>query len=71
VIASILFYADRIQKPLLIGRGANAPRVKQAESEQIVDAMRQANRPVEDILYPDEGHGVCPPGKSAPFLWSG
>jgi dipeptidyl aminopeptidase/acylaminoacyl peptidase len=58
---SPLFYCDRIQKPLLIGQGANDPRVKQAESEQIVTAMRQANRPVEYILYTDEGHGFARP----------
>jgi dipeptidyl aminopeptidase/acylaminoacyl peptidase len=58
---SPLFYCDRIQKPLLIGQGANDPRVKQAESEQIVAAMRQTNQPVEYILYTDEGHGFARP----------
>ncbi len=58
---SPLFFADKIEKPLLIGQGANDPRVKQAESEQIVDAMRQANKPVEYILYTDEGHGFARP----------
>lgn len=58
---SPLFYCDRIQKPLLIGQGANDPRVKQAESEQIVAAMRQSNRPVEYLLYADEGHGFARP----------
>lgn len=58
---SPLFFADKIEKPLLIGQGANDPRVKQAESEQIVSAMRQANKPVEYILYPDEGHGFARP----------
>jgi dipeptidyl aminopeptidase/acylaminoacyl peptidase len=58
---SPLFYCDRIQKPLLIGQGANDPRVKQAESEQIVAAMRQANLPVEYLLYTDEGHGFARP----------
>jgi len=46
---------------LLIGQGANDPRVKQAESEQIVAAMRQSNRPVEYLLYTDEGHGFARP----------
>ncbi|HEY9641082.1 MAG TPA: S9 family peptidase [Coleofasciculaceae cyanobacterium] len=58
---SPLFLIDRIQKPLLIGQGANDPRVKQAESDQIVAAMRQANKPVEYVLYPDEGHGFARP----------
>ncbi len=58
---SPLFFADRIQKPLLIGQGANDPRVKQAESDQIVQAMRQRNLPVEYVLYTDEGHGFARP----------
>ncbi len=58
---SPLFYVDRIKAPLLIGQGANDPRVKQAESEQIVEAMRRANRPVEYVLYTDEGHGFARP----------
>ncbi len=58
---SPLFFVDQIQKPLLIGQGANDPRVKEAESEQIVDAMRKAGKPVEYVLYTDEGHGLARP----------
>jgi dipeptidyl aminopeptidase/acylaminoacyl peptidase len=58
---SPLFYADQIQKPLLIGQGANDPRVKQAESEQIVEAMKKAGKPVEYVVYTDEGHGFARP----------
>ncbi len=58
---SPLFQVDRIKVPLLIGQGANDPRVKQAESEQIVEAMRKANKPVEYIVYTDEGHGFARP----------
>jgi dipeptidyl aminopeptidase/acylaminoacyl peptidase len=58
---SPLYFADRIKVPLLIGQGANDPRVKQAESDQIVAAMRKANRPVEYIVYTDEGHGFARP----------
>ncbi|MBD2003766.1 MULTISPECIES: S9 family peptidase [Cyanophyceae] len=58
---SPLFFVDRIEKPLLIGQGANDPRVKEAESEQIVKAMQQAGKPVEYALYPDEGHGFARP----------
>lgn len=58
---SPLFFVDRIQKPLLIAQGANDPRVKQAESEQIFDAMKQAGKPVEYVLYSDEGHGFARP----------
>jgi dipeptidyl aminopeptidase/acylaminoacyl peptidase len=58
---SPLFFVDKIEKPLLIGQGANDPRVKEAESEQIVTAMRQASKPVKYVLYPDEGHGFVRP----------
>ena len=54
---SPLTFADRIIRPLLIGQGANDPRVKQAESDQIVDAMVEKGIPVTYLLYPDEGHG--------------
>src|SRR5690606_40067906 len=57
-------YAHRIQRPLLIGQGANDPRVKQSESDQIVAAMQEAGIPVTYVLYPDEGHGfVRPPNR--------
>lgn len=58
---SPLFSVDRIEKPLLIGQGANDPRVKEAESEQIVEAMQTAGKPVEYVLYTDEGHGFARP----------
>jgi dipeptidyl aminopeptidase/acylaminoacyl peptidase len=58
---SPLFFADRIIRPLLIAQGANDPRVKQAESDQIVRAMRSAGVPVQYLLYTDEGHGFARP----------
>lgn len=58
---SPLFRADRIQRPLLIGQGKNDPRVKQAEADQIVNAMTARNIPVTYALYPDEGHGFARP----------
>jgi len=60
-------YVDKIKKPLLIGQGANDPRVKQAESDQIVDAMKAKNIPVTYILYPDEGHGFARPENRLSF----
>lgn len=54
---SPLFKADQIVRPLLIGQGANDPRVKQAEADQIVAAMKTKNLPVTYVIYPDEGHG--------------
>jgi len=59
--ASPLYKADKITKPLLILQGANDPRVKQSESDQIVSAMKEAGIPVTYVLYPDEGHGFARP----------
>ncbi len=59
--------ADAIVRPLLIGQGANDPRVKQAEADQIVDAMREKNIPVTYVLYPDEGHGFARPPNNKSF----
>jgi dipeptidyl aminopeptidase/acylaminoacyl peptidase len=64
---SPLFKADRIQIPMLIAQGANDPRVKQAESEQIVAAIRKAGKPVEYLLFPDEGHGFARPQNRLKF----
>ena len=64
---SPLSYADRIQRPLLIGQGANDPRVKQPESDQIVDAMQANDIPVTYVLYPDEGHGFARPENALSF----
>ncbi|MCK4235886.1 MAG: prolyl oligopeptidase family serine peptidase, partial [Candidatus Krumholzibacteria bacterium] len=54
---SPLFSADKITAPLLVVQGANDPRVKKAESDQIVIAMRDLGREVEYLVAPDEGHG--------------
>ena len=64
---SPLTYADRIVRPLLIGQGANDPRVKQAESDQIVQAMQGKGIPVTYVLYPDEGHGFARPENRLSF----
>ena len=64
---SPLTQADKIRKPLLIGQGANDPRVKQAESDQIVQAMQAKNIPVTYVLYPDEGHGFARPQNNMSF----
>ncbi|MEM6909253.1 MAG: S9 family peptidase [Pseudomonadota bacterium] len=66
--ASPLYKADQITKPLLIAQGANDPRVKQAESDQIVNAMKSAGIPVTYVLYPDEGHGFAKPTNSIAFF---
>jgi dipeptidyl aminopeptidase/acylaminoacyl peptidase len=45
----------------MVLQGANDPRVKIAESDQIVSAMRERNLPVTYIVFPDEGHGFARP----------
>lgn len=64
---SPLTHVERIQRPLLIGQGANDPRVKQAESDQIVGAMQAKGIPVTYVLYPDEGHGFARPANRLSF----
>jgi dipeptidyl aminopeptidase/acylaminoacyl peptidase len=56
---SPLFSAEQITAPLLVIQGANDPRVKKVESEQIVVALRDLGREVEYMLAPDEGHGFA------------
>ena len=65
---SPLSRVDRIVRPLLIGQGANDPRVKQAESDQIVAAMTEHGIPVTYLLYPDEGHGFARPENNLSFM---
>jgi dipeptidyl aminopeptidase/acylaminoacyl peptidase len=57
-----------IERPLLIGQGANDPRVKQAESDQIVSAMKAKHLPVSYVLFPDEGHGFARPENRIAFF---
>jgi dipeptidyl aminopeptidase/acylaminoacyl peptidase len=64
---SPLWRADAIRRPLLIAQGANDPRVKQAESDQIVSSMKSKNLPVTYVLYPDEGHGFARPQNRTSF----
>jgi dipeptidyl aminopeptidase/acylaminoacyl peptidase len=64
---SPLTHVDRISRPLLIGQGANDPRVKQAEADQIVTAMQKKNIPVTYVLFPDEGHGFARPANRTSF----
>jgi dipeptidyl aminopeptidase/acylaminoacyl peptidase len=61
VSRSPLSAVDRIRIPLLIAQGANDPRVKQSESEQIVAALTAKGIDHEYLLFPDEGHGFAKP----------
>jgi dipeptidyl aminopeptidase/acylaminoacyl peptidase len=56
-----------IKVPLLIAQGANDPRVRQAESEQFVMALREAGIDHEYLLFSDEGHGFARPENRARF----
>ncbi len=65
---SPLFHVENIRAPLLIGQGANDPRVKRQESLQIVEALRKAGKEVEYVEYPDEGHGFFKPENRLDFF---
>lgn len=54
--------------PLLIGQGANDPRVTVIESEQIVEAMTLSELPVTYAVFPDEGHGFARPENRLAFF---
>ena len=64
---SPVYAADRIRTPLLIAQGANDPRVRQAESDQMVAALTEKGIPVTYLLFPDEGHGFARPENSLAF----
>ena len=55
--ASPVFHADNIKIPMFIAQGANDPRVKRLESEQMVDALRSRNIDVVYMVKENEGHG--------------
>jgi dipeptidyl aminopeptidase/acylaminoacyl peptidase len=65
---SPLSRVDAIRRPLLIAQGANDPRVKKAESDQIVEAMQRHGIPVTYCLFPDEGHGFRRPPNNLAFM---
>ncbi|MCI0413219.1 S9 family peptidase [bacterium] len=68
IARSPLYKVDYIRIPMLIAQGANDPRVKQAESEQIVEAMQSRGIPHEYLLFPDEGHGFVKPENRLKFF---
>jgi dipeptidyl aminopeptidase/acylaminoacyl peptidase len=55
--ASPLFHADKIKTPLFVAQGANDPRVKKAESDQIVEVLRKRGIDAQYMVKDDEGHG--------------
>lgn len=64
---SPITFVNNIKKPLLIAQGANDPRVKLAESDQIVQKMTANKIPVTYVFYPDEGHGFHRPQNRMSF----
>ena len=56
---SPLYHADNIVRPLMVIQGANDPRVRQFQSDRIVEAVRANGVPVEYLVFPDEGHGIA------------
>jgi dipeptidyl aminopeptidase/acylaminoacyl peptidase len=55
---SPIHHVDKIKAPLIVIHGANDPRVPLSEAEQLVNALRARQVPVEFLVYPDEGHGL-------------
>ena len=64
---SPLTHVGNIKRPLLIAQGANDPRVKVSESDQIVAAMNEKSIPVTYVVFPDEGHGFARTENSMAF----
>ncbi len=54
---SPLFHAENITKPTMVLQGANDPRVLQVESDEMVEAIKKNDVPVEYVIFEDEGHG--------------
>jgi dipeptidyl aminopeptidase/acylaminoacyl peptidase len=55
---SPIHHVDKIKAPMFISHGANDPRVPVGEAEQMVQALRARNHPVEYVRFEDEGHGI-------------
>jgi dipeptidyl aminopeptidase/acylaminoacyl peptidase len=64
---SPLAKVDNIKIPMLIAHGANDPRVKLSETEQIVEAMKAKGIDHELMIFPDEGHGFAKPDNRLKF----
>ncbi|SEK92623.1 S9 family peptidase [Streptacidiphilus jiangxiensis] len=64
---SPLASVDRIRVPLLVAHGANDPRVRQEEAEQLVAALERNGVPHEYLLFRDEGHGFVRPRNRLAF----
>lgn len=65
---SPIFFTDKIRIPVLIAQGANDPRTPKAESDAMVEALRQRGVECEYALFPDEGHGFAKPENRLKFF---
>lgn len=65
---SPLFQIDRIKRPLLMGHGANDPRVPKVQAMRFVNAMLEAGKSIEFVEYPDEGRGFTRPANRLDFF---
>lgn len=54
---SPVFHGDKVKNPVMVLQGSNDPRVLQVESDEMVEAIRKNDVPVEYVVFPDEGHG--------------
>lgn len=64
---SPLSRVDDIKIPMLIAHGANDPRVKLSETEQITQAMTEKGIDHELMIFEDEGHGFAKPENNVRF----
>lgn len=55
---SPITYIDRIKVPLLVIQGANDVRVVRQDSDEVVAKLRELGRPVDYLVFPDEGHSI-------------
>jgi dipeptidyl aminopeptidase/acylaminoacyl peptidase len=65
---SPLYHVEEIRVPVLIGQGANDPRVNIRNSDLIAEALRKKNLPVTYVVYSDEGHGFARPENNLDFF---
>lgn len=55
--SSPVFHVEKIKAPLFIAQGANDPRVKKSESDQMVEALKKKGVEVQYLVKDNEGHG--------------
>jgi dipeptidyl aminopeptidase/acylaminoacyl peptidase len=56
---SPIYKVDKIDCPLMIAHGLNDPRVPVGEAMQIAVALKKRGKTVEELYFPDEGHGFA------------